>query len=59
MTLILLISPSKKKLKCYIKFGFPITNNVAEYEALLSVLQLTRKIRDEKVTMFINPQLVI
>ena len=41
-TRILLMGPGNEEFKYSIKFTFPITNNVAEYEALLAGLQLAR-----------------
>ena len=44
---ILLVGPDKEEFKYSIKFTFPITNNAAEYEALLAGLQLAKRIRAE------------
>ena len=41
---ILLIGPDKEEFKCSIKFTFPITNNAAEYEALLAGFRLVKRI---------------
>ena len=43
----------KEEFKYSIKFKFPVTNNVAEYEALLLGLRLAKKIRAE-ITLFTN-----
>ena len=56
---ILLIGPDKEEFKYSIKFTFPITNNAAEYEALLAGLQLAKRIRAEKVRVFADFQLVV
>ena len=45
---ILLVGPDKEEFKYSIKFTFPITNNAAEYEALLTGLRLARKIRMDR-----------
>ena len=56
---ILLVGLDKEEFKYSIKFTFPITNNVAEYEALLAGLQLARKIRADRLKVFIDSQLVV
>ena len=38
---------------------FPVTNNVAEYEALLVGLRLAKKIWVEKVTNYADSQLMV
>ena len=53
-----MISHNKEELKYYVKFKFLVTNNVAEYEALLFGLRLAQKIRVKKVIVFSNSQLV-
>ena len=55
----MLIGPDKEEFKYFIKFTFPITNNAAEYEALLAGLQLAKRIRAEKVRVFVDSQLVV
>ena len=52
--IILLIGPGKEEFKYSIKFMFLITNNAAEYEALLVGLRLARSIRVEKVKVFVD-----
>ena len=56
---ILLIGPCKDEFKYSIKFMFPITNNVMEYEALLVGLRLARRIRVQKIKVFADSQLVV
>ena len=56
---ILLVGPDKEEFKYSIKFTFPITNNVAEYEALLVGLQLAKRIRVKRVRVFVDSQLVV
>ena len=56
---ILLVGPNKEKFKYFIKFAFPITNNETEYEALLAGLQLAKRIRVERVRVFVDSQLVV
>ena len=55
----MLVGPDKEEFKYSIKFTFPITNNVAEYEVLLAWLQLAKRIRAEKVRVFVDSQLVV
>ena len=54
---ILLVGPDKEEFKCSIKFTFPITNNAVEYEALLVGLRLAKRIRADKVIVFVDSQL--
>ena len=56
---ILLIGSDKEEFKYSIKFTFPITNNIAEYEALLAGLRLAKKIRAENVKVYADSQLVV
>ena len=56
---ILFIGPEKKEFKYSIRFKFPVTNNVAAYEALLLGLRLAKKIRVSKVTIFTDSQLIV
>ena len=56
---ILLVGLDKEEFKYSIKFTFPITNNAAEYEALLAWLQLAKRIHAEKVRVFADSQLVV
>ena len=55
----MLVGPDKEEFKYSIKFTFSITNNAAEYEALLAGLQLAKRIRAEKVRVFADSQLVV
>ena len=56
---ILLIRLDKKEFHYSIKFMFSITNNTVEYEALLASLRMAKKIRVQKLTVFVDFQLVI
>ena len=56
---ILLVGPNKEEFKYSIKFTFPITNNAAEYKALLAGLQLAKRIRAKRVRVFADSQLVV
>ena len=53
-----MVSPNKEKFKYSIKFRFPITNNVAKYEALMLGLRLAKKIWVGKIVVYKNSQLV-
>ena len=55
----MLIGPSKQEFRYCIKFMFPITNNAAEYEALLVGLRLAKKNRVKKLIVFADSQLVV
>ena len=55
---ILFRGPDKEEFKCSIKFTFSITNNAAEYEALLAGLRLARRIWADRVKVFVDSQLV-
>ena len=56
---VLLVGPDNEEFKYSIKFTFPITNNAAEYEALLAGLQLAKRIHAKKVRVFTDSQLVV
>ena len=55
----MLVGPDKEKFKYSIKFTFPITNNAAEYKALLVGLRLAKRICAERVRVFADSQLVV
>ena len=48
---ILLVGPKKEEFKYSIRFRFPVTNNVEEYEALFSGLRLAKKIHAGKIIL--------
>ena len=54
---ILLIGPDKEELRHCVKFGFPVTNNVAEYKALLSDLNLAKSIKARRIMVYSDSQL--
>ena len=54
----MLIELGKEEFKYSIRFKFLVTNNVTEYEVLLSGLRLAKKIRASKVIVFIDSQLI-
>ena len=52
-------SPKKDVLKYGVQFKFPITNNEAEYEALLTGLRIARALGAENIVLKSDSQLVI
>ena len=56
---IVITSPEKDVLKYGVQLKFPITNNEAEYEALLTGLRIVRALRAEKIMLKSDSQLVI
>ena len=51
---VLLISLKKHKIPYALRFGFKVTNNEAEYEALLAGLCLVREVKAERLMVFID-----
>ena len=49
----------KEEFKYSIKFTFLITNNATEYETLLAGLQLAKRIRVDRIRIFVDSQLVV
>ncbi|XP_052182010.1 uncharacterized protein LOC127794799 [Diospyros lotus] len=56
---VLLVSPEGHKIPYALRFGFRVTNNEAEYEALLADLRLAREVKAERLKIFNNSQLVV
>ncbi|XP_022889049.1 uncharacterized protein LOC111404482 [Olea europaea var. sylvestris] len=56
---VVLISPEGHKLNSTVRFGFKATNNVAEYEALLAGLRLTKEMQVKRLLISSNSQLVV
>ena len=52
-------SPEKDVLKYRVKLKFPVTNNEAEYEALLIGLRIARALGTENIVLKSDSQLVI
>lgn len=48
---IILITPEGYKLNCILRLAFKVTNNVAEYEALLAGLQSVKEKHAQKIEM--------
>ena len=55
---VLLIGPNYQQLQYSLRFMFPITNNAAEYEALLAGLRLAKRVKAEYITIYADSQLV-
>ncbi|KAK8946754.1 hypothetical protein KSP39_PZI006373 [Platanthera zijinensis] len=56
---LLLISPEKVTLEYGLRFRFPATNNVAEYEALIAGLRLATDCKVESLTIYVDSQIVV
>lgn len=56
---VVLISPEGHKLNCVMKFGFKITNNVVEYEALLAGLRLAKEMQMRRLFINNDSQLIV
>lgn len=56
---IFLESPEGMRLEKSLRLGFKASNNEAEYEALIDVLQATRKLGVDEVEVFSDSRLVI
>ena len=55
----MLISPKGHKIHCAICFGFKVSNNEAEYEALIVGLHLARELWAHNMNIFSDSQLVV
>ena len=55
----ILISPKREILKYTVRLQFPITNNEAEYKALLIGLSLTKVLKAKTFIVQADSQLVI
>lgn len=58
-TWIILTSPDGFKVQKAIKFHFKVTNNKAEYEALIAGLQFDQHLEVSIIKIFSNSQLVV
>ena len=48
----MLISLEGHKIYCALHFGFPMSNNEAEYEALIAGLKLKKELRVENLKVY-------
>ena len=55
----MLISPEGHRTHCAIYFGFKMSNNEAEYKALIMGLYLARELQVHNVKIFSDSQLVV
>ena len=56
---IILVGPSKIRIRYAVKLQYNATNNAAEYEALLTGLKLSIKVRAEHLKVYFDSQLVV
>ncbi|XP_022856949.1 uncharacterized protein LOC111378016 [Olea europaea var. sylvestris] len=56
---VVLISPEGHKLNSAMRFGFKVTNNVGEYEAILASLRLAREMQVKRLLIRSESQLVV
>ena len=56
---IILVSLNGVKLSCVVHFKLKVTNNQAEYEALLSGLRLAKEVSAQHLTIYNDFQLVV
>ena len=56
---LVLVSPEKLVVEKSLRLGFSVTNNEAEYEALLEGMSMVQKMGGILVTMFSDPRLVV
>jgi ribonuclease HI len=56
---VVLISPSKKTSHLSFKLDFNVTNNIAEYEALLLGLNATKEMDIKRLQVFRDADLII
>ena len=54
----LLCTPKGDKIECMIRLDFPMTNNEAEYEALVVGLDLARAVGAENMVVYCDSQVV-
>ena len=52
-------TPEGDKIECMIRLDFPMTNNEAEYEALVTGLDLTRAVGAKNMVVHYDFQVVI
>ena len=55
---VILIGPSKIQIK-YVEIKYNATNNIAEYETLLTGLRIAIKVRAEHLKVYSDSQLVV
>ena len=56
---IMLVPPKGEALEYSLRFAFPSTNNVAEYEALIARIKLAQKLEVTQLIAHSNSQLIV
>ena len=56
---IVLLTPEKLVMERSLQLSFPVTNNEAEYEALLVEMTMFQKVGGKVVEVFSNSRLVV
>ena len=56
---VVLQNPSQERITRAFKFDFTVTNNEAEYEALITGLQMAKDLDVQKIVVFCDSQLVV
>ncbi|PON74930.1 Ribonuclease H [Parasponia andersonii] len=56
---LVLISPEGHNIHYALRFKFPVSNNEAEYEALIAGLKLAQKMKAEMIEVYSDSQLVV
>ncbi|PON60684.1 Ribonuclease H [Parasponia andersonii] len=56
---LMLISPEGHNIHCALRFGFPASNNKAEYEALIAGLKLVQEMRVGMIKVYNDSKLVV
>ena len=56
---IILVGPSKIRIKYVVKLKYNATNNAVEYEALVTGLKLAIEVRTENLKIYSDSQLVV
>ena len=55
---VVLFSPEQDRIECMVRLEFHTTNNEAEYEALIAILDLARAARVENMIIHCDSQVV-
>ena len=55
---VVLHTPEGDKIECIIRLNFPMTNNEAEYEALVVGLDLAKAARAKNMVVYCNSQVI-
>ena len=55
----MLVPPNGEALEYFMRFAFPSTNNVAEYEALIAGMKLARKLEVTQLIAHSDSHLIV